>query len=1514
MSFRFADFRHTVNKFARPVSFLWMLVAALWLGLMPGSSLANALDPTRSATGNSGDLVRIPGHVLPALAKATIVPSKPDSDARPITLTIVLKRDDQAGFERYLKELYDPHSPNFRRFLTQSQIVKRFGPSKASYDRVLRYIRANGFEVVEGSTNHLTLAARGTRGAAERAFGVRIADYRIGERVFYANDEDPAIPARLARSIQSVGGLSNLAQPRNTISDAINKAFCAIVAKLDGLNAFSLSISPCLASCPPTANQTAATCNACQDLYINGKYKECLTSKKVDIGNDGKTKDPGAWLALDGTGQTVGLVEFDTFQPSDVSDYLSLFPTIPASIANVSQVDVGGGATPGPHQDEVLLDIDSVLTIAPAAKVVVYDAPFTGAGTSFQMVLNKMVSDNVSIISNSWAYCEDQTSLADVQSIDTIFQNAAASNISVFNGSGDSGNTCLDGSVGTISVPADSPNATAVGGSSLTNDPGYVYGSETWWDGVAQTPPTGAGGFGVSQFFSRPPYQNGLNASAMRSVPDVVLNADPENGVAICQASAGGCPNGLTYGGTSVAAPEFAAFTAILNQAQGARLGFLNPLLYPLATSGGFHNAASMGSDFAHVGLGSPNLNALNLLLSGATAGPVDPTVSEAISSALPPANPSALGLYADGSAQLNVSIIVRDSIGNAVSGKTVTLAANPGSSAKISPASGISNTANGVVQFAVTDLVAEPVTLTATADGVVLAETAGAAFSAPPPASASINASPLSVLNDGMTPTTITVTLKDSLGRATPGKLVNLSQTGNSVITGPTPQVTDSSGNIQFTATDLVSESVTYTAADVTDGNLAVPGSAAVDFTGDPSAGCVVGTPVAAPGFIIAPYATGFPAEDLGTFSNITIGCAGVSGIAFDSSGNLYANDEVNGNIYKFSSGGGVAGPGTQLNSTSLGEDLTGLVFDSSGHLFASRGATGGNFNTGVVLQINPSNGEVIQTVSSGLTCLSTLSIDPLSQDLFTDDTCSGSGSDNASIWRISDPSGASPTTSVYATLTGTPNATLAFAPGGTIYAWALSGGIPQITEVSGTNGPVTPTVTPLGGVQLANLGLLAAGTGEGTSLIANPFVNNATIGINNVDLTTSPPSIGTSFMQKVGANYMVFGPDGCIYTSQLNTVYRITDTSGACSYATTLSSPTVVLSPTVVSPNPAQGSTETFTAALHYFNAPIGTPVSFEIVGPNAQFQIAHSDASGNATLSYVGRNTGNDIVTASASFAGGQAVSNSVYLSWGAGMDVTFLSLNQSPKGAAPGQMVNLIASLTDVSQNPATPISGQTVNFTAGSQNCNAPTNAQGIATCQITSSGTGIETLTASFAGTGELLPSNASDGFNVVAPPAVVTPTATPTATATATPTVTATPTATRTATPTVTPTPVPGKLKIRPKRLNFGDVEVGSDKVKSVKITNAGKIKKKRVPLPILIEMETGATNPFSITQVCDDDDLRPRGKGIPAGSCEVSVTFTPTAAQKYSGTLTIDTNLESGPDKSVRLLGVGKVPKTKK
>ncbi len=227
-----------------------------------------------------------------------------------------------------------------------------------------------------------------------------------------------------------------------------------------------------------------------------------------------------------------------------------------SQINQLSEVKINGGASIGSNESEVLLDISAVIMLAPGATYTVYDAPFAGSGVSFQTLFNRMINDGMTIISNSWAYCEDQTTLADVESIDTILQNAAAVGISVFNGTGDNGSTCLDGSPNTVAVPADSPHATAVGGTSVTTGPGGTYVSETWWDGANATPPTGQGGFGVSRFFPRPNYQNGFNGLSNRSVPDVAANADPAaNGVMICQADAGGCPSGLLYGGTSLAAP-----------------------------------------------------------------------------------------------------------------------------------------------------------------------------------------------------------------------------------------------------------------------------------------------------------------------------------------------------------------------------------------------------------------------------------------------------------------------------------------------------------------------------------------------------------------------------------------------------------------------------------------------------------------------------------------------------------------------------------------------------------------------------------------------------------------------------------------------------------------------------------------------------------------------------------------------------------------------------------------------
>src|SRR5262249_5872899 len=129
----------------------------------------------------------------------------------PLTLTLTLNRDDQAGFEAYVLDVYNPNSPRFRRFLSQAEITARFGPSQQTYDAVLAYVMRQGFTIAEGSVNHLTLTVTGTRRQAERAFALHIRNYRTEDRTFYANDSDPALPRVLASRVAAISGLSNLA-------------------------------------------------------------------------------------------------------------------------------------------------------------------------------------------------------------------------------------------------------------------------------------------------------------------------------------------------------------------------------------------------------------------------------------------------------------------------------------------------------------------------------------------------------------------------------------------------------------------------------------------------------------------------------------------------------------------------------------------------------------------------------------------------------------------------------------------------------------------------------------------------------------------------------------------------------------------------------------------------------------------------------------------------------------------------------------------------------------------------------------------------------------------------------------------------------------------------------------------------------------------------------------------------------------------------------------------------------
>ena len=107
-----------------------------------------------AADGNANAGVRLAGHVLPVLAAATsLAPGSLAQDgliateqAQPLSLTLVLRRDDEAGFRQYLHDVYDPQSPIFRQFLSQTE-PSAVGADACRDDRDRRHRRGLAGEV-----------------------------------------------------------------------------------------------------------------------------------------------------------------------------------------------------------------------------------------------------------------------------------------------------------------------------------------------------------------------------------------------------------------------------------------------------------------------------------------------------------------------------------------------------------------------------------------------------------------------------------------------------------------------------------------------------------------------------------------------------------------------------------------------------------------------------------------------------------------------------------------------------------------------------------------------------------------------------------------------------------------------------------------------------------------------------------------------------------------------------------------------------------------------------------------------------------------------------------------------------------------------------------------------------------------------------------------------------------------------------------------------------------------------
>lgn len=288
---------------------------------------------------------------------------------------------------------------------------------------------------------------------------------------------------------------------------------------------------------------------------------------------------------LNGSGQTLALFELDGFTVSDITGYESAFnlPNVPL---NVVLVD-GFNGQPGSGAVEVTLDIQLMVALASGvSQIIVYEGPNSGSGVID--TYNRIATDNLAkSISTSWGLPEDESSGSMIQSEGVIFKQMVAQGQAIYAASGDSG-AYDDGVNLGVDDPASQPFVVGVGGTHLNLDANGNYVNETTWS-YGNGPGEGGGG-GISSIWSIPSWQQGvanannLASTTMRNVPDVSLDADPYTGYYIYYGGQWGL-----VGGTSCAAPLWAAFTALVNQQRAINgsgtLGFPNPLLYQAGAS-----------------------------------------------------------------------------------------------------------------------------------------------------------------------------------------------------------------------------------------------------------------------------------------------------------------------------------------------------------------------------------------------------------------------------------------------------------------------------------------------------------------------------------------------------------------------------------------------------------------------------------------------------------------------------------------------------------------------------------------------------------------------------------------------------------------------------------------------------------------------------------------------------------------------------------------------------------------
>lgn len=236
------------------------------------------------------------------VSKMALSPKGAQDSTSQLRLAIALPLRNHSQLQNLLKQLYNPTSQRYHHFLTVSQFTREFGPSEQDYKALMAFVRTHGLTVSDTTPNRMILDVTGGVANVERAFHTSILVYHDpkSDRDFYAPDSEPSL--HLAVPVLDIAGLTDYYRSRPGVKP-----------------------HPISAAATNGTNVGSGPGNTYEGYDFRSAYA------------------PG--VSLTGSGQAVGLVEFDGYNPGDISNYeTNANPSLPN--VTLQNVLIDGATSP----------------------------------------------------------------------------------------------------------------------------------------------------------------------------------------------------------------------------------------------------------------------------------------------------------------------------------------------------------------------------------------------------------------------------------------------------------------------------------------------------------------------------------------------------------------------------------------------------------------------------------------------------------------------------------------------------------------------------------------------------------------------------------------------------------------------------------------------------------------------------------------------------------------------------------------------------------------------------------------------------------------------------------------------------------------------------------------------------------------------------------------------------------------------------------------------------------------